>query len=141
MRCEQARERLSARLDERCSPLEARALDEHLGGCPACREAWGILRQMRDALASIPLPVPSAGLANRAFVASVRAAREGSRSMADLLFGWGLRASLAACATAVMLWVMAARGTSGADVHPLDWDTDRAQLSEDILGLTSSGSG
>lgn len=47
--CEQAREVLSAQLDQEASPSEATAANAHLGRCPDCREWWtdiGTLNRM-----------------------------------------------------------------------------------------------
>ena len=143
MRCEQALAQLSARLDRRPEDPWNHALDTHLRRCVACNHASSLLWQTRTALATLPRPVPSTELAARAFAASVRAAARGGQSVGDLFFSWGLRASLAACATAIMLLLVAAKWAPSSDQSLPGWENDRARLSEDILGIrmndTSSG--
>jgi len=58
--CDTARERIHARLDgDRLAEAEQEALETHLLGCPACRDAeidlTGIQRSLRT-VAAIPLP-------------------------------------------------------------------------------------
>ncbi|MDQ7828689.1 MAG: zf-HC2 domain-containing protein [Armatimonadota bacterium] len=50
---------LSAYLDRELTPEEARAVERHLDGCPACREELEALRQTRALLRALPeRPLP-----------------------------------------------------------------------------------
>lgn len=78
MGCELVRERLREHLDGRLPPVEARAVETHLSACAACQEEWVLLRQVNDALATLPVLEEPADLAARV-MARVRAT-EANRS-------------------------------------------------------------
>ena len=54
MRCEHAGEMLSARLDDRLTGVERRALDAHLALCAACRREWEALASVHRAFSGAP---------------------------------------------------------------------------------------
>jgi predicted anti-sigma-YlaC factor YlaD len=59
MRCKQAGEMMSVRLDGRLDRAEGALLDEHRAGCPACQAEWHRLQALDRLLASTPmLPAP-----------------------------------------------------------------------------------
>lgn len=59
MQCSDARDVISARLDGEATPVDERALDAHLRGCPACVEHQGRLERLHRALRVRPAePVP-----------------------------------------------------------------------------------
>lgn len=59
MRCKQANEMMSLRLDARLDSAESTALDEHLSGCDACRTQWQRLQALHCILAAAPVvPAP-----------------------------------------------------------------------------------
>ena len=61
MRCEQADEMLTARLDGRLSDDEEAALSAHLAECDRCRAEWRRLEALNALLAAAPtLPAPAA---------------------------------------------------------------------------------
>jgi len=55
MRCQHVQDRLQEYLDGQLPPSEARAVGAHLAECVACREDLALLRQVDDALATMPL--------------------------------------------------------------------------------------
>lgn len=60
MRCEQASEMMSARLDERLDSAESALLETHLAECSACQAEWQrmqILDQLLSSAPMIPAPV------------------------------------------------------------------------------------
>jgi predicted anti-sigma-YlaC factor YlaD len=59
MRCEQAGEMMSARLDGRLDDVDAALLAEHVAECPACQAEWHRLQALDHLLASAPMvPAP-----------------------------------------------------------------------------------
>jgi predicted anti-sigma-YlaC factor YlaD len=59
MRCEQAGEMMSARLDGRLDDVDATLLAEHVAECPACQAEWRRLQALDHLLASAPMvPAP-----------------------------------------------------------------------------------
>lgn len=65
MRCSDARDLISARLDREASPTDGRALDAHLRGCPACAAYRGSVERLHRALrvrAAEPVPDLSAAI-------------------------------------------------------------------------------
>ncbi len=87
-------------------PGEAVVAREHLGGCPACRQAWERWqaddRRLREALGPVPAPVDLAGAAlARIRRAAAAPAAPGRR----LVLRWGVAAAAAA---AVALLALAA---------------------------------
>ena len=54
MRCEQAGEMMSARLDGRLDDTAAALLEDHLPGCSACQAEWRGLQALDSLLASAP---------------------------------------------------------------------------------------
>ena len=59
MRCEQAGEMMSARLDGRLDNVDATLLAEHVAECPACQAEWRRLQTLDHLLASAPMvPAP-----------------------------------------------------------------------------------
>jgi predicted anti-sigma-YlaC factor YlaD len=55
MRCEQAGEMMSERLDGRLDPAGMVLLEEHLAACSTCQDAWRRLQMLDDLLASAPM--------------------------------------------------------------------------------------
>ncbi len=55
MRCEQAGEMMSARLDDRLDRTEITLLEDHLAGCSACQAEWHRLQALDGLLASAPM--------------------------------------------------------------------------------------
>jgi len=55
MRCEQASEMMSARLDGCIDRAEIALLEEHMAGCVACRDEWLRLQMLDSLLASAPM--------------------------------------------------------------------------------------
>lgn len=61
MRCQQASELMSLRLDRPLTPEGERTLQEHLAGCPACRAEEVLLQRVNGLLGNAPLLAPPAG--------------------------------------------------------------------------------
>jgi predicted anti-sigma-YlaC factor YlaD len=55
MRCEQASEMMSTRLDGHLDRADIALLEEHIAGCAACRDEWHRLRALDSLLASAPM--------------------------------------------------------------------------------------
>ncbi len=55
MRCKQAGEMMSARLDGRLDNTEVALLKDHLAGCSACQAEWHRLQALDSLLASAPM--------------------------------------------------------------------------------------
>jgi len=55
MRCEQASEMMSARLDGRLDSTEVAVLEDHLAGCSACQAEWYGLQALDGLLTSTPM--------------------------------------------------------------------------------------
>jgi anti-sigma factor RsiW len=91
-------ERITAFVDGALDEVRARLTEDHLAGCPACREQAEAERALRQTLRALPLPEPRAGLE-----ALVR--RHGRASWGRRL-RWAL--PLAAGLAAIVLWVRAA---------------------------------
>jgi hypothetical protein len=72
MNHEELRERLSAYLEEDLDASEQARIEEHLGGCPDCRQEYRELRHMVDLLRGLPAPDPPPDLADRV-IARLRA--------------------------------------------------------------------
>lgn len=80
MECEQAREALSALADDEDPGVQAAALDEHLGGCAACR-AWSEAVQAASPLAEVTVePGPHVLASVLASVTAERGALEEYRA-------------------------------------------------------------
>jgi anti-sigma factor RsiW len=65
MSCGEAVDRLSAHLDAELQAGEARALDDHLATCAACRRRLSVLATTRDAVQVLPRESVSAGFEAR----------------------------------------------------------------------------
>lgn len=55
MRCKDTKARLQEYLDSQLPPVEAQAVEAHLNVCAACREELALLRQVDEALATMPV--------------------------------------------------------------------------------------
>ncbi len=69
MFCDNYIELISASLDGALSPEDTLVLDVHLAQCPACRAMARDLKDIHDALSSLPGAEPPAGLADRIMAA------------------------------------------------------------------------
>jgi anti-sigma factor RsiW len=83
-------------LDGRAKPAERRAVEEHLAGCPACRNRAEDFRALWDALDDLPAISPSP-----AFDASLRA-RIAAEPVRSGLWGWLPSPRLAFAVTALV---------------------------------------
>ncbi|MDI7274980.1 MAG: zf-HC2 domain-containing protein [Anaerolineae bacterium] len=63
MRCHDAHEWMSLRLDRRLAPPEEEQLDSHLQSCPACALDWRRWQELDDLLGAAPLAAPPEHLA------------------------------------------------------------------------------
>jgi predicted anti-sigma-YlaC factor YlaD len=74
--CKQAREMLSAQLDQEASPTEAAAANAHLGRCPECRDWWTDIGTVNRVLrVRVAEPVPDIATAVLARAHPPRAGR------------------------------------------------------------------
>jgi len=73
MTCDEARERLSALLDEALSPVERDALDAHVATCVDCRRELGLLRNTVALLRAVDPARAPAGFVDRVRAAARRA--------------------------------------------------------------------
>ena len=73
MTCDEARERLSALLDEALSPVERDALDAHVATCVDCRRELGLLRNTVALLRAVDPARAPAGFVDRVRAAAPRA--------------------------------------------------------------------
>src|SRR5438093_7103287 len=73
MTCDEARERLSALLDEALSPDERDALDAHVATCVDCRRELGLLRNTVALLRAVDPARAPAGFVDRVRAAARRA--------------------------------------------------------------------
>jgi anti-sigma factor RsiW len=94
MNCADARPRLPALLYGDLEAEAARALRQHLAGCPACREEYAGLQQVRHALDTVPVPPVQVDLPHLY--------QEAARRQAGRLRAWR-RAALACGAAAALL--------------------------------------
>ena len=100
LRCDQARVELSARLDGEVDEATARALDEHLASCRACRAHAKLLESVRRAVRAQPAePVPNL---TRPILGRVRAEVSKTSARAE----WGSRARIAGIAAAAAALVI-----------------------------------
>lgn len=65
MCCEAVQEQLQEYLDGQLPPAEARAVGAHIDACAACQEELALLRQVDDALATLPVLEEAAGFTAR----------------------------------------------------------------------------
>jgi anti-sigma factor RsiW len=72
MRCQHVQDKLQEYLDGQLPPSEARTVEAHLAECAACQGDLALLRQVDDALATLPLLEESANFTARV-MARVRA--------------------------------------------------------------------
>ena len=136
MNCDRVTERLSARLDGGCDDLEIAALDRHIGGCSQCREIWQGLLAVRSVLGSMSSLSISEGLALRAFDAAVQAGQRGGRTLLDVVFGLGVRVSIAAGFAAIFLCVfsfLVEPRVEGASLIQVWGDETPETLTQEIL--------
>ena len=61
MDCEQVRDEFIERLTGTLDPARAKAIDEHLAGCPACRAETERLREMWTELGTLTVPAAAGG--------------------------------------------------------------------------------
>jgi anti-sigma factor RsiW len=87
MKCQEAREHLSAWLDGELDEVSALILAAHVEGCATCRKEWLHLQAVEDALDTLMVPVPP-GLADKVL------ARVGSRRRQKWLQSFALAACL-----------------------------------------------
>jgi hypothetical protein len=79
MNCAEARTHLPALLYGDLAPDGVRAVQEHLAGCPACREEFAALRQVSHALDAVPAPSVNVDLSRVFQEAAARQARRAKR--------------------------------------------------------------
>lgn len=104
------RDRIQDYLEDDLSAAEARAFREHLGACAECAAEVAIHRRVIAMLEEAPLLEPRPELTERV-LERVLPSRQRARRVARLrALGWGYAASLAACLTAVGLWVASPAG-------------------------------
>lgn len=72
MLCKDVQKQLQEHLDGQLCPAESQAVDAHLTACVTCQQELALLRQVDDALATLPLLEEPAGFMARA-MAQVRA--------------------------------------------------------------------
>jgi anti-sigma factor RsiW len=102
-------ERVTAFVDGELDTAARAAVEEHLAGCPVCRDQAAFERGIRERLRSLPSPQPAPAIEDR-----VRGrVRKTARPRAPVWLG--LAAGLMACA----LWV---RGGAGLVSWQLAWD-------------------
>jgi predicted anti-sigma-YlaC factor YlaD len=116
------------------------AIDRHVAGCPACREARLGLAADRALLRELPVPEPGPWLAARV-MAAVRA---GAMPRTSLRPGW-MRAAVAAAMTLFVASAVWAGVTVGADLADRAAGNDplavngETELTEYIDGSLGSG--
>ena len=97
MTCDEARERLSALLDDALGPDERGALDAHVASCVDCRRELGLLRNTVALLRSVDRPRAPAGFVDRVRVAA-RPAPWYRRLPRALFLPWPVKLPLEAAA-------------------------------------------
>ena len=97
MTCDEARERLSALLDDALGPDERRALDAHVAACVDCRRELGLLRNTVALLRSVDRPRAPAGFVDRVRAAA-RPAPWYRRLPRALFLPWPVKLPLEAAA-------------------------------------------
>jgi anti-sigma factor RsiW len=75
MLCKDVQKQLQQYLDGQLGPVESQAVDAHLTACVTCQQELALLRQVDDALATLPLLEEPAGFTARA-MAQVRATKK-----------------------------------------------------------------
>lgn len=85
MRCEQASELMSLRLD--AVPHDADLLDRHLAQCPACRAQWSRLQAVTRLFAQPPVLLPPADFTLRV-MARIEARSAYAYSPGRTIIGW-----------------------------------------------------
>ena len=100
MICNRIKPQLDDYLDGHLSEADARALNEHLGGCTDCRQTAERARALHAALQAYPVSGPSPGFYERALTK----AQEGSESGRERR-SWSLGATGALAASVTVLLV------------------------------------
>jgi hypothetical protein len=109
MNCTDARPHLPALLYGDLAPAEARAVEQHLAGCPACRQQYAELRQLRRALDAVPAPSVQVDLPAVYREAAARQARQARR--------WRRAALACAALAALVLLAFGLRLQVRVDAH------------------------
>ena len=76
MRCSKINRLLTPLLDDRLAPAERTLVEQHLEGCPGCRETYALLGATGQLMAAQGPAEPPADLADRAARAAFAADRE-----------------------------------------------------------------
>lgn len=111
MNCPDARPHLAALVYGDLGPSEVRAVQEHLAGCPACRQEYAELRQVRRALDAVPAPSVQVDLPRLYREAAARQARRARR--------WRRAALASVAAAALVLLAFGLRLQVRVDAHQL----------------------
>src|SRR5262245_7783395 len=111
MNCSQARDRLPGLLYGDLPAAEAAAVEDHLAGCPACRNEHAALRGVRRALDALPAPPVEVDLPRLYRAEADRRARQLRR--------WRRAAVALAGAAAVLLLVVGLRLELRVEAHQL----------------------
>ena len=101
MTCDEARERLSARLDDALGPDERSALDAHVASCVDCRRELGLLRNTVALLRAVDRPRAPAGFVDRVRAAA-RPAPWYRRLPRAIFLPWPVKLPLEAAAIVVV---------------------------------------
>lgn len=120
MRCHEASEALSRRLDIPLSPLEEQELNEHLRTCPACRQEQQSALRLSALLEGSPMAYPPETLTQRVMAQVERAKRRVLLLQATTILLLGMAAGLSLCLVAVPT-SPAVEGTLMGDVSPVAW--------------------
>jgi hypothetical protein len=100
MHCEQVQPLIEALLDDELDPATASNVHAHCAACPSCQTQRRDEQMLRQALRTLPAPVPSEAFRQRAFVRAAQLARRRQRWTA-----WAGTAVAASLALGVALGV------------------------------------
>lgn len=116
MECREIREIVSAYVDGEAHAAEVRAVEDHLGACPACRSLAGTMRVLGDGVGKIEGKVPP-GFRDALFD---RLEREDLLPRRRSLFAFAVRwtAVPLAAAAALALFILTARETGKGPASP-----------------------
>lgn len=89
MRCQQAHEWMSLKLDGQLPPAEGRALEAHLASCAECAETWAQWEQVASLFAEAPMAEPARDLVPLV-LERIRRPRAGAVAASVVTIGLGL---------------------------------------------------
>jgi len=114
--CAQVGQQVDAHLEGQLERAAASAVQQHLDGCPGCRERYQLHQETVAALRALPLVEPPASVRSRVYAQTSRRARRPQPSWRSITGTIGLAAAAAALLLTLRGPQMQAPGSPGAPV-------------------------